>query len=93
MKLKKKFNDNYDEMKAKLSKLFPYNVEPLTFEELEYLDTFFFVKQEQLEPQTQTELLKIYNRVFNQRRQATSCTPCWVAILEELKVLQNQYKI
>lgn len=93
MKLKKKFNDDYEEMKIKLNKLFPYPTEPLTFEELEYLDNFFIITQEKLDPITQKELLKIYNRVFSQHKPATSCVPCWVGIIEELKVLHNQYKI
>ena len=59
----------------------------------DYLDTFFFVMQEKLDPQSQAELLKIYNRIFNQHKPPTSCTPCWISILEELKVAHNQYKI
>ena len=92
-KIEKVMKHDCEEMRIKLNKIFPYPTECLTFEELDYLDTFFFVMQEKLDPQSQAELLKIYNRIFNQHKPPTSCTPCWISILEELKVAHNQYKI
>ena len=39
----------------------------------------------------QKELLKIYNRVFNQQKQRTSCGSCIKTMTDELKILFNQY--
>lgn len=92
MKLKKKYF-TCEEMVEKLNKIFPYKTECLTDEELDYLDSFFFVTHEYIDSNVQAELLRIYNRVFNQHKPPTSCTPCWVSIIEEIKVLHNQYKL
>lgn len=80
-----------DERKAKLNALFPYK-QPncLTEDEYNYLNGFNF-NQQDLKPSEQFELLKIYNRVFNQRVEPTSCGSCWRDMLKELKRAYELY--
>ncbi|MCK9417026.1 hypothetical protein M0Q97_10240 [Candidatus Dojkabacteria bacterium] len=84
------FDCGCDKRKELLNKLFPYKVECLNEEEYEYLKNFNF-NISTLHPDNQKRLLAIYNRVFNQHRQMTSCSSCWVKILDELKKVYDQY--
>ena len=81
-----------DERKAKLNELFPYK-QPKCLEEAEYnyLHVFFERYKSDIRPSEQRELLLIYNRVLNQRQEATSCSSCWRAIVADLKRLYNEY--
>lgn len=86
------FDCGCEERKNMLNRLFPYRkIECLTKDEFDYLDKFDFSSIE-LAPITQKELLLIYNRVFNQKHQASSCRVCWVNILHALKTLYIEYK-
>jgi hypothetical protein len=82
-----------DERKEKLNKLFPYRKPNCLLEE-EYviLDEFLTNGNEQIKPSTQKDLLAIYNRVFNVKREPTSCSSCWRDIINQLKKVYNQYK-
>ena len=63
-----------EERKAKLNYLFPYyKPECLTEEEYKYLDKYFTEAKSTVHPQTQQKLLKIYNRIFHQKMNLTSC--------------------
>jgi len=80
-----------DKRKEILNKMFPYKIECLNETEYNYLDSFNW-NINSLEPNTQYELLVIYNRVFNLKQPNTSCASCWNNILSQLKVLYNEYK-
>jgi len=80
-----------EERKQMLNKIFPYPTECLTETEYNYLLGFNF-NINSLTPVDQQELLKMYNRVFNQHNPPTSCTACWQKIISELNTLFNEYK-
>ena len=67
------------------------NVNCLTESEYNYLSEWFDKKVNVVRQADQNKLLAIYNRVFNQRKQRTSCGSCIKTMIEELKVLFNQY--
>ncbi len=67
------------------------DVNCLTEEEYAYLTNWFSKKVNVVEQADQNKLLAIYNRVFNQRRERTSCGSCIKTMIDELKVLFNQY--
>tara|TARA_Y100001937_G_scaffold95687_1_gene130001 strand:+ start:524 stop:925 length:402 start_codon:yes stop_codon:yes gene_type:complete len=67
------------------------DVNCLTQEEYTYLTDWFSKKVNVVKQADQNKLLAIYNRVFNQRKQRTSCGSCIKTMIDELKVLFNQY--
>ena len=82
-----------EERKEWLNKKFPYSKE-LTEAEFDYLDAYFKSKKEVVTKDVQKELIEIYNRVFNQKAQPSSCTPCFKnRIHNELLNLFNLYKV
>ncbi len=81
------------ERQEKLNQMFPYKTECLVENEYEYLDKFFKRKDKnKVRDHEQTELLKIYNRVFNVNKQRTSCGSCLRSTVKELDKLYKQYK-
>ena len=82
-----------EDRKEWLNKKFPYSKE-LTEAEFDYLDAYFKSKKEVITKDTQKELIGIYNRVFNQKAQPSSCTPCFKnRIHSQLLNLFNLYKV
>jgi len=81
-----------DERKAKLNELFPYK-KPLCLEEDEhqYLHEFFLTMTERIKPTQQKQLLKIYNRIFQERNEPSTCSSCWVNYLNKLRKVYDQY--
>ena len=67
------------------------NVNCLTEEEYSFLSEWFNNKSNVVKQADQNKLLVIYNRVFNQRRERTSCCSCITTMIDELKILFNQY--
>ena len=82
-----------DERKAKLNALFPYK-KPLCLTEIEYnwLKTWIALKVNQVKPTDQAQLLSIYNRIFQQRNEPTSCSSCLRDMVEELKKIMLTYE-
>lgn len=82
-----------EERKKKLNVMFPYN-KPLclTEQEHEYLKNYYDSKIVQVKHSVQVEILKIFNRVFNQNLQPTSCSDCYRDIHYKLEKLYNTYK-
>jgi len=82
-----------DERKAKLNVLFPYK-KPLCLTETEYnwLKTWIALKVNQVKPTDQAQLLSIYNRIFQQRNEPTSCSSCLRDMVEELKKIMLTYE-
>lgn len=82
-----------EERKAKLNAMFPYNKAQCLLEhEYEYLKEYYESKIVQVKHSTQVEVLKIFNRVFNQNIQPTSCSDCYREIHFKLEKLYNTYK-
>jgi hypothetical protein len=81
-----------DQRKETLNKLFRYN-KPLCLEEHEYnyLNTFFNNPKGVINSQTQGELLKIYNRIFQTKKQKSSCSSCVRTMINELNKIYNTY--
>jgi len=84
---------NCDKRKEKLNKIFPY-FKPLCLEEEEYnfLTEFFNGRTSQIKPSQQTKLIKIYNRVLNQKQEPTTCSDCWRDIIKKLKQVYDAYE-
>lgn len=82
-----------EERKKRLNVMFPYN-KPLclTEQEHEYLKNYYDSKIIQVKHSVQVEILKIFNRVFNQNLQPTSCSDCYRDIHYKLEKLYNTYK-
>ena len=82
-----------EERKEKLNKLFPY-AKPLclTENEFNYLDSYFKINSNQLTSEQQHELIKINNRVLNQRLTFSSCSSCLRDLVSKLRVIYNEYK-
>lgn len=82
-----------EERKQKLNDLWRYTKpECLTEDEYKYLDEFFTNLKSSVSPNQQRELLKIYNRVFKQRMQPTSCGSCLREVVNKLNKLYAIYK-
>jgi len=81
-----------EERKEKLNKLFRYaKPKCLTEDEFKYLSESDALNKNLILPSEQRELLKIYNRVFNQNIQPTSCGSCVREIVIKLKQVINEY--
>jgi hypothetical protein len=82
-----------EERKEKLNKLFPYaKPKCLTEHEFTYLTESKVLDKNVLIPSEQRELLTIYNRVFSQKRQPTSCGSCLREVVNGLNKVINEYK-
>ena len=82
-----------EERKEKLNKLFPYaKPKCLTEEEFTYLTESKVLDKNVLIPSEQRELLTIYNRVFTQRMQPTSCGSCLREVVIKLNQVLKEYK-
>ena len=81
-----------DERKEILNKMFPYR-RPNCLTETEYttLTEFFKRNPTQVSKSDQLTLLKISNRVFNERKQPSSCSSCVRGMVQRLKRLYNEY--
>ena len=82
-----------DERREKLNELFSYGKPKcLTESEYNYLADFFAGSTSKIDMKTQKSLLNIYNRVFQKRRQYTTCSPCLKQIVDELKTYFEAYQ-
>jgi hypothetical protein len=79
--------------RQKLNDLWRYSKpECLTEDEYNYLNDFFSSFKNAVSPNQQRDLLKIYNRVFKQRMQPTSCGSCVREMVNKLNKLYAIYK-
>ena len=78
--------------RERLNKLFPYNSNIKCLQEDEYniLDKYYTEAKPTVTPEKQQELLTIYNRVFHQKMNLTSCSSCFKNNLH--KKLERVYK-
>ena len=80
------------ERKESLNKLFPYNKpECLTEEEYNYLVSQMKITTNVVTQSVQLKMLKIYNRVFHDNKQPTSCGSCFRETYNKLKTLIDEY--
>ena len=82
-----------DERKNKLNEIFRYEKpECLNEDEFNYLADTFSSRKTTIKSEEQNEMLKIYNRVFKQNAQPTSCSPCFVSgVYKKLETIYNKY--
>jgi len=79
--------------KEKLNELFPYKKpECLTEDEYNYLVEEMRVAKNVIPQLTQVKMLKIYNRVFHDKKKPSSCGPCFLEPYNALKKLILEYK-
>lgn len=77
----------------KVSDMFKRNVKLLEKEEHEYLTEYFTNNTvRQMTKADQIELLKIHNRVFNTKRELSTCVSCLKELHQTMNKLYNQYK-
>jgi len=82
-----------DKRKEKLNELFPYKKpECLTEYEYNYLVEEMRVAKNVIPQLTQVKMLKIYNRVFHDKKKPSSCGPCFLEPYNALKKLILEYK-
>ena len=78
--------------KDSLNKIFPYKkIECLTEEEYNYLVSQMEKTTNVVTQTVQLRMLKIYNRVFNDKKQPTSCGSCFRSTYNALKQLIDEY--
>lgn len=82
-----------EERKEKLNKLFSYR-RPLCMleDEFNWLSEWFSHNRNYVKPSEQSEILKIHSRIFQVRNEPTSCGPCLLERIDELKEVYNVYK-
>ena len=65
--------------------------ECLTEEEFKYLKSFFKTYTNHVSTDDQQKILPIYNRVFRRNQEQTTCTPCWITIIDTLESVYKHY--
>lgn len=83
-----------DERKKILNHLFPYRKpECLLEDEYEYLKELFSVSRNRITVEQQTRMIEIYNRVFKDKAQPTSCSSCFKNnVYNKLQRVYQEYK-
>ena len=82
-----------EERKEKLNYLFPhYKPNCLTEDEFNYLSERIGVLKN-VDAEEQKNLLNIYNRVFNDKREITACNSCFLnGVWKKLERIYKEYK-
>ena len=78
------------ERKEILNKWKPY-IKCLKHHEYNYLNEWFTHNQVVVNFPQRTQLIKIYNRVFNKNQKDTRCSSCMRDIINDLKRVYNEY--
>ena len=80
--------------KSRLNAAFKYksNPECLNESEYNYLTEFFKVAKQSLKQEEQREILKISNRVFNEKIEMSSCGSCVRELIKQMQRLYDIYK-
>tara|TARA_R110001592_G_scaffold119853_1_gene323394 strand:+ start:394 stop:780 length:387 start_codon:yes stop_codon:yes gene_type:complete len=83
-----------DKRKEKLNQMFKYKSNPQCLNESEYnyLKDFFKVAKQTLKQEEQREILKISNRVFNEKIEMSSCGSCVRELIKQMQRLYDIYK-
>jgi hypothetical protein len=82
-----------DKRQERLNELFPYHKPKcLYIDEFNYLYNYFKNVGNTITPDVQKRLVGIYNRVFDEKAQTSSCGPCFLdKIHRGLEKVYNQY--
>ena len=81
-----------DERQKKLNNLIPYKkVNCLEEYEFNYLKSWFDRNTSIITAKNQRDLLKIYNRVFNERKKLSACSTCVKEIVVNLEKIYKEY--
>lgn len=83
-----------DKRKDKLNEIFPYyRPNCFTEDEFKYIGEKIKTVSSRIERDDVPKLLAIYNRVFNDNKQATACDSCFVnGVWAKLKTIYKQYE-
>ena len=83
-----------DERKNVLNRMFPYQKPNcLTEDEFNYLSDWFSQSRNKVTSEQQVQLITIYNRVFNDNAEGTSCGSCFVNnVLKKLEKVFQKYR-
>jgi len=83
-----------DKRKEKLNKLFPYstNQKCLNEEEYNWLDSYMSEHRSVISRDEQHKMLEIYNRVFQAKKQTSSCGSCVKELYNTLNKLYKAYE-
>ena len=82
-----------EKRKKRLNSIFPYkNAKCLIEDEYNYLKEFFSKHRNTLTNIEQKELLKIFNRVFNAKKESSSCGSCVRELINQMKTLYKTYE-
>ena len=83
-----------DRRKEILNRMFPANKPNcLTEDEFNYLSDWFSQSRNTVTASQQVELVKIYNRIFNDNVQGTSCGPCLRNnVIQKLEKVFQKYR-
>ena len=82
-----------DDRKKTLNHIFPYQKPNcLTESEYNYLNKLFSKPKNTVSSKVQSEILQIFNRVFNERREMTSCSSCFLnGVYSKLERIFKEY--
>tara|TARA_R110000822_G_scaffold42853_5_gene116194 strand:- start:1072 stop:1476 length:405 start_codon:yes stop_codon:yes gene_type:complete len=82
-----------DDRKKTLNHIFPYQKPNcLTENEYNYLNELFSKPKNTVSSKVQAEILQIFNRVFNERREMTSCSSCFLnGVYSKLERIFKEY--
>ena len=82
-----------DDRKKTLNHIFPYQKPNcLTENEYNYLNELFSKPKNTVSSKVQAEILQIFNRVFNERREMTSCSSCFLnGVYSKLERILKEY--
>ena len=83
-----------EERKQKLNELFSRTRKPECLQEDEYkwLNEWFSIERNTIKPTEQQALLKIYNRIFKVKQNATSCASCIRENIEKMRKVYLTYE-
>ena len=82
-----------DDRKKTLNHIFPYQKPNcLTENEYNYLNELFSKPKNTVSSKVQAEILQIFNRVFNERREMTFCSSCFLnGVYSKLERIFKEY--
>ena len=82
-----------DKRKEKLNQLFSYtsHIECLLEDEYKVLNEWFEKERSTIRPSEQSDLRKIYNRVFNKKSNPTGCSSCVRDMVDRLRTVYTEY--
>lgn len=83
-----------DARKKALNRMFPYQKpDCLNEKEYNFLSKFFETRHNQIKPNEQEALLEVYNRVFNDNQEMTSCSKCFLNnVYKKLEAITKEYE-